>query len=68
VDADVASYYPAIILSLGLYPEAIGPAFLDVYREIRDQRVVAKRKAKEIKAEILALKSELAKLEVGDEE
>lgn len=43
VDADVASYYPAIILSLGLYPEALGPVFLDVYRGIRDDRVAAKR-------------------------
>lgn len=43
VDADVASYYPAIILSLGLYPADIGPTFLDVYRGIRDERVVAKR-------------------------
>lgn len=42
VSADVASYYPAIILSLGLYPPAIGPAFLKVYRAIRDDRVKAK--------------------------
>ncbi|WP_242136960.1 hypothetical protein [Sphingomonas sp. TREG-RG-20F-R18-01] len=43
VDFDVASYYPAIILNAGLYPRALGPAFIDVYREIRDERVVAKR-------------------------
>lgn len=43
IDADVASYYPAIILSLGLYPETIGPKFLDIYRGIRDDRVKAKR-------------------------
>lgn len=43
VDADVASYYPQIILSLGLYPEAIGREFLDVYRGIRDDRIVAKK-------------------------
>lgn len=43
VDADVASYYPAIILSLGLYPQRIGPVFLDVYRGIRDDRVAAKK-------------------------
>lgn len=42
IDADVASYYPAIILSLGLCPEAIGPRFLDIYRKIRDDRVRAK--------------------------
>lgn len=43
IDADVASYYPAIILSLGLYPEAIGPRFLEIYRSIRDDRVKAKK-------------------------
>lgn len=42
-DVDVASFYPAIILSLGLVPDAVGPAFLTVYRQIRDDRVKAKR-------------------------
>lgn len=49
LDFDVASYYPAIILNAGLYPRALGPSFIDVYREIRDERVVAKRRAAEIK-------------------
>lgn len=61
VDADVASYYPAIILSLGLYPEAIGPAFLDVYREIRDERVAAKKDAKVLKKHPDAESSEIKK-------
>ena len=43
LDFDVASYYPAIILNAGLYPTALGPRFIDVYREIRDERVAAKR-------------------------
>lgn len=43
IDFDVASYYPAIILNSGLYPRSLGPAFIDVYRNIRDDRVVAKR-------------------------
>ena len=43
IDFDVASYYPAIILNAGLYPKATGPDFIDVYRQIRDERVVAKR-------------------------
>lgn len=49
LDADCASYYPAIILSLGLYPPDIGPVFLDVYRQIRDDRVAAKKEAKALK-------------------
>lgn len=42
-DADVASYYPAILLNCQLYPEHLGPAFLDVYRSIRERRISAKR-------------------------
>ena len=43
VDWDVASYYPAIILNQGLYPQHLGPAFLQVYRSIVDTRLEAKR-------------------------
>lgn len=43
IDADVASQYPAIILMLGLVPKSLGKPFLDVYRKIRDDRIVAKR-------------------------
>lgn len=43
VDADVASQYPSIILKLGLYPKALGPAFLDAYQGIYDERRAAKR-------------------------
>lgn len=42
-DFDVASYYPAIILTLGLYPDAVGPAFLKVYEGIRQDRLKAKK-------------------------
>lgn len=44
LDFDVRSYYPEIILSLGLYPKATGPAFLKAYGGIRDDRVEAKIK------------------------
>lgn len=55
IDADCASYYPAIILNSGLYPKSLGPKFLDVYRKIRDERVVAKRTGDKIKAEGLKI-------------
>jgi len=63
IDFDVASYYPAIILNSGLYPKALGRDFLDVFRSIRDERVAAKARAKEIKKEIEGLKKQLAELE-----
>ncbi len=42
-DFDVASYYPAIILTLGLYPDAVGRDFLTVYEGIRQDRLKAKK-------------------------
>jgi len=42
-DRDVASYYPAIILNLRLYPKHLGTGFLDVYQDIVDERLKAKR-------------------------
>jgi hypothetical protein len=50
IDADVASMYPTIILMLGLFPKSLGKHFLDTYRGIKDNRLKAKRRAKEIKA------------------
>lgn len=48
-DRDVASYYPAIILNLGLFPPHLGKEFLAVYRKIVKQRLEAKSAAKEAK-------------------
>lgn len=42
VDRDVTSYYPFIILNQGLYPQHIGPRFLDIYRQIVMRRLAAK--------------------------
>lgn len=42
IDKDVASYYPSIILNLGLYPKHLGELFLDIYRKIVDERLEAK--------------------------
>lgn len=42
VDRDVTSYYPNIILNQGLYPAHIGPAFLEVYKDLVDRRQLAK--------------------------
>ncbi|WAX22414.1 DNA polymerase B [Pseudomonas phage MiCath] len=43
-DKDVTSYYPYIILILGLFPQHLGQAFLRVYRSIVERRVDAKNK------------------------
>lgn len=59
IDADVASYYPNIILTLGLYPETMGKVFLKVYRGIVDRRLAAKAKQKELEKEIKALQAQI---------
>lgn len=41
-DHDVQSYYPSLILNVGMYPEQIGPVFLDIYRGIYNTRIEAK--------------------------
>ena len=42
-DKDMTSYYPEIILNHNLYPEHLGPAFLDVFRGFKNKRVDAKK-------------------------
>lgn len=55
VDRDVASYYPAIILALDLAPDHMGRAFLDSFREILDQRLIAKKAGDKVVAESLKI-------------
>lgn len=43
IDADVTSYYPSIILQLGLYPPHLGKAFLSYYETIFNDRIKAKK-------------------------
>lgn len=54
-DCDVTSYYPAIMLELGIYPEHLGPGFLEFYRGIVRQRIEAKAKGDKIKADALKI-------------
>lgn len=54
-DHDVTSYYPTLILSLGMYPEAIGRIFLEIYQKIKDDRVRAKRTGDKVTNESLKI-------------
>lgn len=42
-DTDVVSYYPNAIINLGLFPVAMGPNFLIVYKGFKFRRVDAKK-------------------------
>ena len=48
-DIDVRSYYPNLILNMGMYPVATGPHFLKAYRDILTERLAAKDAGEKIK-------------------
>jgi hypothetical protein len=45
---DVASYYPSLILNSGEWPPALGPQFLEEFRDIKDERLLCKALAKKL--------------------
>lgn len=55
IDRDVTSYYPFIILTLGLYPPHLGPLFLRVYESIVHRRLKAKKEGNKTVAEGLKI-------------
>lgn len=54
-DRDVTSYYPQIILNLGLFPQHLGRVFLDVYQTIVNKRLRAKKDKLALIAESLKI-------------
>lgn len=55
VDRDVASYYPAIILNTGLTPSHLEEGFREVYKDIVDRRLAAKRSGDKVTADTLKI-------------
>ena len=54
-DQDVTSLYPSIIIENNLYPAHLGEAFVKVYKQIKDERVQAKKTGNKLKNETLKL-------------
>lgn len=54
-DRDVTSYYPYIILNLGLFPQHLGPLFLQIYKGIVDRRIAAKTAGDKVTADSLKI-------------
>lgn len=54
-DVDVASLYPSMIIEYGFYPPHLGKEFLEVYSQIKDERIEAKHNGNKIKNETLKL-------------
>ena len=55
LDRDVASYYPNLIVNCGIYPEHLGPIFLEVYGNILKRRLAAKRGGNTVMADVLKI-------------
>lgn len=55
VDQDVTSLYPSMIIEHGFYPPHLGKEFLEVYGQIKKERVEAKRNGNKIKDATLKL-------------
>ena len=53
VDRDVASYYPSLILTQGLYPSHMGEVFLAVYGSLVARRLAAKKRGDKVMNEAL---------------
>jgi DNA polymerase elongation subunit (family B) len=46
LDLDVSSLYPSVARSLNLYPEHLGPEFMQLYSQFIDARIAEKHKPK----------------------
>lgn len=55
VDLDVASLYPSMLLNFNFYPRHLGKEFKEVYQEIKDKRIYAKRTGDKVTNETLKL-------------
>lgn len=54
-DFDVTGYYPRLILNCGLCPPAVGRLFPEIYKDVVDERLAAKRAGQKTKAEGLKI-------------
>lgn len=55
VDIDVTAFYPSIAIENRVYPEHLGPGFVDVYRHLKNDRVSAKIAKDFVKSDALKL-------------
>ena len=54
-NVDVASYYPSLIIDLGLYPKQLTRKFLDIYAGVKKQRLEAKRSGDKVTDSVLKI-------------
>ena len=54
-DVDVASLYPSLIIQYNFYPPHLGKEFLEVYTQIKNERIEAKHNGNKLKDKTLKL-------------
>lgn len=55
IDIDVASLYPSMLIEYEFYPKHLGKEFLEVYKQIKDERIEAKHNGDKVKDKTLKL-------------
>lgn len=55
IDIDVVSLYPSMFIEYEFYPRHLGKEFLEVYKQIKDERIEAKHNGDKVKNETLKL-------------
>ena len=55
IDIDVASLYPSMLIEYEFYPKHLDKEFLEVYKQIKDERIEAKHNGDKVKNETLKL-------------
>jgi hypothetical protein len=55
IDIDVASLYPSMLIEYEFYPKHLSKEFLEVYKQIKDERIEAKHNGDKVKNETLKL-------------
>lgn len=66
IDFDFGSFYPNIIITLGLYPPHLGPEFTQVVKDITDRRLKAKAEGDKKTAEQLKISANSIYGKLGD--
>lgn len=52
IDIDVASLYPSMLIEYEFYPKHLGKEFLEVYKQIKDERIEAKHNGDKVKMKL----------------
>lgn len=55
LDSDVNSLYPSLIISYSLVPQHLGKEFLEIYGQVREERLAAKKAHQDVKNTTLKL-------------